>query len=102
MSVIDNLNVNQFVDFVVTACKRIVEERLKSPGPPLMVAVGGGPGSGKTTLVEIASKVLNERGVKTQCLPMDGFHYPKNELDQMEDPVNARARRGDLRLCVEI
>ena len=34
--------------------------------------------------------------VPTVVIPMDGYHYYRNELDQMEDPEEAHARRGSI------
>lgn len=60
----------------------------------LIVAVAGPPGSGKTTLVEDACAALNASGFKCLPLPMDGFHYYKRQLDEMEDVALAYKRRG--------
>lgn len=63
-----------------------------------IVAIAGPPGSGKTTLAAKLCCQLNQQSAKTiqesVVLPMDGFHYYKHELDQMEDPVYAHIRRG--------
>lgn len=49
----------------------------------LFVGVGGGPGSGKSSLSEaVAARVdalLGETG-RAKVLPMDGFHYSRDEL----------------------
>jgi len=67
---------------------------LKGPNNRLIVGITGGPGSGKTTTVMALSKILESRGIHTESLPMDGFHYYRHELDRFEDPVEAHRRRG--------
>ncbi|HEY5715497.1 MAG TPA: uridine kinase [Psychromonas sp.] len=55
------------------------------------IALAGAPGSGKSTLAEALKLRLGEL---LTIIPMDGFHYYRSELDNMEDPVEAHARRG--------
>ncbi|KAK2764032.1 hypothetical protein FQN54_009651 [Arachnomyces sp. PD_36] len=73
-----------------------------APASRLMIAVGGIPGSGKTSLVTTMAKRINaihaqespnEPQVST-CVPMDGYHLTRAQLAAMPDPVYAAARRG--------
>ena len=55
------------------------------------IGLAGAPGSGKSTLAE----ALRERlGELLTVIPLDGYHYYRSELDDMEDPEKAHARRG--------
>ncbi|GJD07728.1 Putative uridine kinase [Galdieria sulphuraria] len=60
-----------------------------------MIGLVGIPGSGKTTLAVRTAAILNSIKSNTcTVVPMDGFHYPKRSLDEMERPAEAHARRG--------
>eukprot|EP00961_Rhodomonas_salina_P041794 561925-Rhodomonas_salina.1 len=54
----------------------------------------GGTRSGKTTLASKMSSLLNENSIPTSVLPMDGFHFYREELDKMSNPVEAHDKRG--------
>ncbi|KAM7253897.1 hypothetical protein ACFE04_031579 [Oxalis oulophora] len=89
---------------------RIVPSSAASSNPNFKYIVGlaGPPGAGKSTLASEVVKRINklwpEKGpsfdeeVKTLdvaiVLPMDGFHLYRSQLDAMEDPKEAHARRG--------
>ncbi|KAI1438380.1 P-loop containing nucleoside triphosphate hydrolase protein [Xylaria sp. CBS 124048] len=69
----------------------------------LMIAIGGIPGSGKTTLSQIVTQALNARYAAlhpeaTQpvaaFVPMDGYHLTRAQLSAMPDAATAHARRG--------
>ncbi|KAB5515197.1 P-loop containing nucleoside triphosphate hydrolase protein [Coniochaeta sp. 2T2.1] len=86
----------------------------------LLVAIGGIPGSGKTTLATTLVTLLNARHASSQTpappsssspeptvplpssqgpqlatyIPMDGYHLTRAQLSAMPDPVTAHARRG--------
>uniref|UniRef100_UPI0002557A94 fructose transporter kinase n=1 Tax=Oceanicola sp. S124 TaxID=1042378 RepID=UPI0002557A94 len=47
----------------------------------LVVMLAGAPGAGKSTVVDALQQALRERGLPTQILPMDGFHYDNAILD---------------------
>jgi len=48
-----------------------------------------------STLTGTGVQVLNNDGVATAVLPMDGFHYYRTDLDAMSDPqVPCFRRRG--------
>ena len=59
------------------------------------VAIAGGPGSGKTSLATLlAERLASAHGLRVCVIPMDGYHYYRRELDAMDDPAQAHARRG--------
>ncbi|EPY49641.1 nicotinamide riboside kinase [Schizosaccharomyces cryophilus OY26] len=62
----------------------------------VLIGLAGGPGSGKTTLTSKLVREWNERlgSDMVKMIPMDGFHYTLEELDKMDNPEEARARRG--------
>ena len=55
------------------------------------IGLAGAPGSGKSTL---AAALKDQLGETLIVIPMDGFHYYRSELDDMENPQEAHARRG--------
>ncbi|RVX20903.1 putative uridine kinase C227.14 [Vitis vinifera] len=83
-------------------CMTIVNEKLR------IVGLAGPPGAGKSTLAsEVAWRVNKLWPQKASSfdsqvgppdvaavLPMDGFHLYRHQLDAMEDPEEAHARRG--------
>lgn len=96
-------------------------QRVPYPLPPrILVGMAGRPGSGKTTALEVIAKELERRltvlyvkrqrhehqqRVSTQahlppfpprcvCMPMDGYHLYRRELNAMKDPKRAFERRG--------
>ncbi|CAN8306380.1 unnamed protein product [Cochlearia groenlandica] len=79
-----------------------------SPNVKRLVGLAGPPGAGKSTLAkEVARRVNSLWPQKASSfdseveppevaivLPMDGFHLYRSQLDAMEDPKEAHARRG--------
>ncbi|KAI0441357.1 P-loop containing nucleoside triphosphate hydrolase protein [Xylaria telfairii] len=67
-----------------------------------MIAIGGIPGSGKTTLSQIVTQALNARHASLHpeavpiaaFVPMDGYHLTRAQLSALPDPDTAHARRG--------
>lgn len=73
-----------------------------------IVGLAGPPGAGKTTIASEVAKRVNKLWPQKSCafdsqveppqiavvLPMDGFHLYRHQLDSMEDPKEAHARRG--------
>lgn len=62
--------------------------QLASRSAPLWIAIAGGPGAGKSTLAARVSALLNEaEGSEVSVvLPMDGFHYSRAQLSQLDPP----------------
>lgn len=68
------------------------EKSLTLPaGTQYWIALAGAPGSGKSTVAEALKSRLGEL---LTIIPMDGFHYYRSELDKMDNPAEAYARRG--------
>jgi len=63
---------------------------------PLMIALVGIPGSGKSTSASILSTILKEKYQKlTMIMPHDGYHYSIQQLKDIFPPSsNAIYRRG--------
>ncbi|KAK3328341.1 P-loop containing nucleoside triphosphate hydrolase protein [Cercophora scortea] len=96
--------------------KRLVDKVwnkfLKTPKDSrLLIAIGGVPGSGKTTLSQLVTAALNARYAAASSppssgppassaspiaafVPMDGYHLTRAQLSAMPDPATAHARRG--------
>ncbi|XP_048138467.1 putative uridine kinase C227.14 isoform X2 [Rhodamnia argentea] len=79
-----------------------------NPNSKYILGLAGPPGAGKSTLAsEVVQRVnnlwpQNASSFDSQVepmdvaivLPMDGFHLYRSQLDAMEDPEEAHARRG--------
>ena len=65
---------------------------------PHWVCVAGGPGAGKSTLCAAVAAMVNKQSSEeiAVVLPMDGFHYSRAELKQLDPPDAATymPRRG--------
>lgn len=59
-------------------------------GDRQLVAIGGAPASGKSTLSERLAKAVSQQGIKVAVVPMDGFHLDNRLLDQR----TLRSRKG--------
>lgn len=91
--------------------KALADELLLRPGgSPHWVCIAGGPGSGKSTLCEAVAALVNEAAGKDRAvvLPMDGFHYSRAELRELDPPDAASflPRRGapwtfDAKACYD-
>eukprot|EP00747_Dinoflagellata_sp_TGD_P170350 gnl/TRDRNA2_/TRDRNA2_201679_c0_seq1.p1 gnl/TRDRNA2_/TRDRNA2_201679_c0~~gnl/TRDRNA2_/TRDRNA2_201679_c0_seq1.p1 ORF type:complete len:376 (+),score=64.54 gnl/TRDRNA2_/TRDRNA2_201679_c0_seq1:118-1128(+) len=79
------------------------EQAAKMPaGRPLLVALAGLPGSGKTTAAAVLERLLTADGAVQSSgsrglplvVPMDGFHLPLAALRARPDAADAVYRRG--------
>ena len=50
------------------------------------VGITGGPGAGKSTVAEAVAQCCNDLGVNAKALPMDGFHFSKAKLRELDPP----------------
>jgi pantothenate kinase len=55
------------------------------------IGLAGSPGSGKSTVAEAIRRRMPEM---ITVISMDGYHYYRRQLNAMEDPEEAYARRG--------
>lgn len=82
---------------------------LQTTNKQYWIGIGGGPGSGKTTIAQAVADRLNA-STKTNndiciVIPMDGWHIPQDTLIEMFG-LDAMKRRGapwtfDLELCTK-
>ena len=81
---------------------------LEDPNDQHWVAIAGGPGSGKTTTAVCIAERLNAiKPDSCVVLPIDGFHYSKARLMELDPSGEFLRRRGapwtfDAELCVEL
>lgn len=71
----------------------------------VIIGVAGIPGSGKSTVTEAVSKIINKTH-KCVVIGLDGFHYTREYLRSLENSEEAFIRRGayftfDGEKCVE-
>ena len=55
---------------------------LKAKKDRTLIAIAGPPGSGKSTVAEIVTDLMNENLMKTSLVPMDGFHLDNKTLER--------------------
>lgn len=59
-------------------------------GQQLWVGIAGGPGAGKSTLASAVAEICREKfGVAAVVLPMDGYHYTRVQLCNLDPPSAA-------------
>ena len=54
------------------------------------IGITGGPGAGKSTVAEAVAARCMALGVRATALPMDGFHYSKEKLRQLDPPAASK------------
>ncbi|XP_021673335.2 putative uridine kinase C227.14 isoform X2 [Hevea brasiliensis] len=107
ISIIEASSMDEIYDALV---ERLVPTAAAASNPNLkhIVGLAGPPGAGKSTLGSEVVRRINElwpqkassfdSQVKppdvAAILPMDGFHLYRSQLDAMENPEEAHARRG--------
>ncbi|KAK9811760.1 hypothetical protein WJX72_009620 [[Myrmecia] bisecta] len=82
--------------------QRVLDNLSQAPSTSkYVVGIAGAPGSGKSTLAHAVAARVNMMAESPQAdtplavaVGMDGFHYYRWQLDKMEDPVEAHAKRG--------
>ncbi|CAL9023641.1 unnamed protein product [Prunus brigantina] len=81
---------------------------MSNPNLKYIVGLAGSPGSGKSTIASEVVRRVNRLWPQKACaldsqvsppdmakvIPMDGFHLYCSQLDAMENPEEAHARRG--------
>jgi pantothenate kinase len=50
------------------------------------IGITGGPGAGKSTVAEAVAAKCRDLGVRAAALPMDGFHFSKAKLRELDPP----------------
>ena len=64
---------------------RVILENIKSLKPRknrVLIAIAGPPGSGKSTVGELLTDLMNKNLMKTSLVPMDGFHLDNETLEK--------------------
>ncbi|KAK8473517.1 hypothetical protein PHAVU_001G156700 [Phaseolus vulgaris] len=105
--VVEGSRVDELYDALVA---RLLPLVLLSPNPnhKLLVGLAGPPGAGKSTVAHEVARRINKLWLEKASsfdskvqppdvaivVPMDGFHLYRSELDAMENPEEAHARRG--------
>lgn len=56
-------------------------QKLPRPNGRTLIAIGGPPASGKSTLAELLQERLNEQSMPCGLVPMDGFHLDNEVLN---------------------
>ena len=64
---------------------RVILENISSLKPKqnrVLIAIAGPPGSGKSTVGELLTDLMNKNLMKTSLIPMDGFHMENKTLEK--------------------
>lgn len=89
------VSMSSTVDMLASRC---VERLARVPDGQFWVGIGGGPGAGKSTVAAAVAERVNTL-TDSDCavvLPMDGFHYSRAELRELDPPdaTSYLPRRG--------
>jgi pantothenate kinase len=76
------------------AASCILDHAKHVQGRPLMVALVGIPGSGKSTSCHNVADLLEKAGYPTMIMPFDGYHIPLDDLKKLPNADDAIYRRG--------
>lgn len=85
------------MDHQIEDLAALVHSRSKNKQGRYLIAIAGGPGSGKTTIATSLAQKLRESKPADEAvitIPMDGFHLPRSTLDGMPNKEEAYIRRG--------
>lgn len=81
----------EMADRIIEAVKKVELDPTKLP---YMVALVGGPGSGKSVSAMLLASILEEKKYATMVCPHDGYHYTLEFLKTFTDADEAIYRRG--------
>ena len=82
---------NQLADELYEKSKSMVN------GSQFWIGLAGAPGSGKSTLANLLKTRLKELFI---TIPLDGYHYYRNELGQMKIPLKHIFEEDHLLLLI--
>lgn len=77
-----------------SAVAGILEKAESVQGRPLVVALVGIPGSGKSTSCHNIADLLERSGLPCMIMPFDGYHIPIDDLKKLSNADDAIYRRG--------
>ena len=101
---LNSVNVNKMS--LDEQCQRLVkklrpkigqQQRQEEDNQQYWIGLGGGPGSGKTTVANRIANLLNSQVAEEETcivIPMDGWHIPQKELLKKYGQENGMNRRG--------
>ncbi|MCV2403788.1 hypothetical protein OFY17_13020 [Marinomonas sp. C2222] len=90
----ERIDLNGALEQLRTALKAPESGQQNNP-QRILFALTGVPGSGKSTLAAALINHLTEQErQQIICLPMDGFHLSKQQLQLLSNPEEAMQRRG--------
>ena len=75
-------NMAQTYQHLAKRCVALRESKKRQ----VWVGITGGPGAGKSTVAEAVAQCCNDLGVNAKALPMDGFHFSKAKLRELDPP----------------
>jgi len=60
--------------------RMITDDFQKGGNQHYILCIAGPPGCGKSSIAKLLQTLLEKRGIESQVLPMDGFHFKNSEL----------------------